>query len=472
MIPYPLELFQSTLSLRRATPGGWAGWVHGLISIHALLAESDAFSPLGALFLDISIHALLAESDGEPAGGGGHHGISIHALLAESDFGGVRTYLDNIISIHALLAESDVIRNFPPRAARGFQSTLSLRRATATGAPHTLTAQISIHALLAESDYCAPPTGEDPVLISIHALLAESDSGFDVLGSTGSISIHALLAESDSGARAPSSACRNFNPRSPCGERRTGLFPKGERAIFQSTLSLRRATPGDRRGGGRRCISIHALLAESDDEAIGSRLYEMSISIHALLAESDIGSYSRFAGESNFNPRSPCGERPGQVLTKTSTGEISIHALLAESDHGPGHHVGGIVPIQSTLSLRRATPAYKTWSTKPSPCGERPRPRPPRWRHRPDFNPRSPCGERLANNLKQAAATHFNPRSPCGERPVTVTKTTSPEGFQSTLSLRRATDCGTDFTFSCIISIHALLAESDPEPVPLDPLYT
>ena len=41
MIPYPLELFQSTLSLRRATPGGWAGWVHGLISIHALLAESD-----------------------------------------------------------------------------------------------------------------------------------------------------------------------------------------------------------------------------------------------------------------------------------------------------------------------------------------------------------------------------------------------------------------------------------------------
>ena len=92
-------------------------------------------------------------------------------------------------------------------------------------------------------------------------------------------------------------------------------------------------------------ISIHALLAESDDEAIGSRLYEMSISIHALLAESDIGSYSRFAGESNFNPRSPCGERPGQVLTKTSTGEISIHALLAESDHGPGHHVGGIVPI-------------------------------------------------------------------------------------------------------------------------------
>ena len=34
--------------------------------------------------------------------------ISIHALLAESDAaGGFSCYLDNIISIHALLAESD-----------------------------------------------------------------------------------------------------------------------------------------------------------------------------------------------------------------------------------------------------------------------------------------------------------------------------------------------------------------------------
>ena len=197
MIPYPLELFQSTLSLRRATPGGWAGWVHGLISIHALLAESDAFSPLGALFLDISIHALLAESDGEPAGGGGHHGISIHALLAESDFGGVRTYLDNIISIHALLAESDVIRNFPPRAARGFQSTLSLRRAT-TAPPHRR----------GSSPHFNPrsPCGER--------------QRFRCPG------IHGI----------------DFNPRSPCGERPLRVGRRGWDGTFQSTLSLRRAT--------------------------------------------------------------------------------------------------------------------------------------------------------------------------------------------------------------------------------------
>ena len=56
--------------------------------------------------------------------------ISIHALLAESDY--VRSNGPNFssISIHALLAESDPPS--PPRARvlQQFLSTLSLRRAT------------------------------------------------------------------------------------------------------------------------------------------------------------------------------------------------------------------------------------------------------------------------------------------------------------------------------------------------------
>ena len=35
-----------------------------------------------------------------------------------------------------------------------------------------------------------------------------------------------------------------------------------------------------------------------------------------------------------------------------------------------------------------------------------------------DFNPRSPCGERLGNKLYNLVIPDFNPRSPCGERPV------------------------------------------------------
>ena len=122
----------------------------------------------------ISIHALLAESDPGRAPLSRVIGISIHALLAESDIVATYNILIWIISIHALLAESDAlgavtspaVSNFYPRSPCGerpcgvivarckaqFLSTLSLRRATRfIGASYGRTA-ISIHALLAESD--------------------------------------------------------------------------------------------------------------------------------------------------------------------------------------------------------------------------------------------------------------------------------------------------------------------------------
>ena len=72
----------SMLSLRRATFVGLAAHRLRNISIHALLAESDADNGDAGNGCDaISIHALLAESDGC-----GTWIISIHALLAESDW--------------------------------------------------------------------------------------------------------------------------------------------------------------------------------------------------------------------------------------------------------------------------------------------------------------------------------------------------------------------------------------------------
>ena len=35
-----------------------------------------------------------------------------------------------------------------------------------------------------------------------------------------------------------------------------------------------------------------------------------------------------------------------------------------------------------------------------------------------DFNPRSPCGERLYQFANNRRIRNFNPRSPCGERPI------------------------------------------------------
>ena len=124
--------------------------------------------------------------------------------------------------------------------------------------------------------------------------------------------------------------------------------------IFLSTLSLRRATAFRRTGAYIHNISIHALLAESDGVDIENINY-WTISIHALLAESDFslcgpcGHLPQFLSTlslrratynvifkisplSNFYPRSPCGERPGQVEEGNPVQYISIHALLAESD--------------------------------------------------------------------------------------------------------------------------------------------
>ena len=171
-------IFLSTLSLRRATVFIFAGKAPYMISIHALLAESDDCrkgqadcsknfyprSPCGERPLSfascltallISIHALLAESDLMWYQCNTVVKISIHALLAESDLPSIATYQVAQISIHALLAESDLRGHFGSIPKLLFLSTLSLRRATKFIRINKFQSSISIHALLAESDLSA-----------------------------------------------------------------------------------------------------------------------------------------------------------------------------------------------------------------------------------------------------------------------------------------------------------------------------
>ena len=176
--------------------------------------------------------------------------------------------------------------------------------------------------------------------------------------------------------------------------------------------------------------------------------YHRPISIHALLAESDPSALRNGLGPADFYPRSPCGERPSR-----------LHKNIC----GWG--------FLSTLSLRRATI------------------RSPKARARKrDFYPRSPCGERQQSihhkssqwiflstlSLRRATAcllgivvnvVDFYPRSPCGERLPLSRKTRQLLLFLSTLSLRRATRLGLLGWLRTLISIHALLAESDVEEV-------
>ena len=147
-----------------------------VISIHALLAESDAqhFSTLHNIL--ISIHALLAESDLSIPITGFLERISIHALLAESDRTGYHSRADRT--------------HFYPRSPCGERLNIRQIQKIENG--------ISIHALLAESDNNINSSVNTADQISIHALLAESDS--------------VMLVESFSDKR-------HFYPRSPCGER-------------------------------------------------------------------------------------------------------------------------------------------------------------------------------------------------------------------------------------------------------------
>ena len=131
----------------------------------------------------------------------------------------------------------------------------------------------------------------------------------------------------------------------------------------------------------------------------------------------------------NFYPRSPCGERPSFLDIDYYKTRISIHALLAESDVSIIELIEGGLVFLSTLSLRRATQRFESAQGHRnhfyprSPCGERLALLTPPTR-KPDFYPRSPCGERHGSPVRSSHDFNFYPRSPCGERRVARTPTT------------------------------------------------
>ena len=95
-----------------------------------------------------------------------------------------------------------------------FQSTLSVRRATAWEDSERLHQGISIHALRKESDILGTWDYVN-IYISIHALRKESDAVAVLLRFERNISIHALRKESDNHKDRQTRPRNDFNPRSP-----------------------------------------------------------------------------------------------------------------------------------------------------------------------------------------------------------------------------------------------------------------
>ena len=122
------------------------------------------------------------------------------------------------------------------------------------------------------------------------------------------ISIHAPLTGSDSPKGLTKTVLRNFNPRSPYGERRSFRCLQFRTVPFQSTLPLRGATLFKRSRDNPGKISIHAPLTGSD-RICSPNASNVFISIHAPLTGSDARVGMLDLWHPDFNPRSPYGER-------------------------------------------------------------------------------------------------------------------------------------------------------------------
>ena len=223
-------------------------------------------------------------------------------------------------------------------------------------------------------------------------------------------------------SRPSTSPSASFNPRSPCGERRwrdlhqallqrvsthaplagsDGYSCSRPRlsSLFQPTLPLRGATGHGRRRHQEADVSTHAPLAGSDGPHLELLNVVLVVSTHAPLAGSDPRTFRCRSRQACFNPRSPCGERLFGFL------------LLVCLDE-----------FQPTLPLRGATP----W----------------RWHRKSSarVSTHAPlAGSDASTRARSGAVRCFNPRSPCGERPTNRAIIALCPPFQPTLPLRGAT---------------------------------
>ncbi len=188
-------------------------------------------------------------------------------------------------------------------------------------------------------------------------------------------------------------APKYFNPRSPCGERHGDWDVLSCFGLFQSALPLRGATLSRLHAYGNQRISIRAPLAGSDERG---RFF------HAEIC--------------NFNPRSPCGER--QLYGRRNARPRQFQSALplrgaTIQPKGPQGQAG----FQSALPLRGATSfafldrdAKGFQSALPLRGATRRKTGNTRWIRY--FNPRSPCGERLALILCNTCDMEISIRAP------------------------------------------------------------
>ena len=170
-----------------------------------------------------------------------------------------------------------------------------------------------------------------------------------------------------------------------------------------------------------KVISIHAPRVGSD-AGLNHNVPGIGISIHAPRVGSDSWILRVWSTDGDFNPRSPCGERPQGLSSGALRGEISIHAPRVGSDLAVQVSSPASLTFQSTLPVWGATQDFLGVVL---------------WK---DISIHAP---RVGSDLYQSGVVplplYFNPRSPCGERRSPCKSPLWANKFQSTLPVWGAT---------------------------------
>ena len=194
------------------------------------------------------------------------------------------------------------------------------------------------------------------------------------------ISTHAPRTGSDGVRWAESSRRKDFNPRSPHGERLLSSYNILWQLSFQPTLPARGAT-------------LNQLVADNGTE----------ISTHAPRTGSDTISDAPRGGGSIFQPTLPARGATRAAAVRAWNNDISTHAPRTGSDTRR-RGADGVLGDISTHAPRTGSDSLAIFSSILTGY----------------FNPRSPHGERPSPPRLLPRLQHFNPRSPHGERHLAV----------------------------------------------------
>ena len=235
------------------------------------------------------------------------------------------------------------------------------------------------------------------------------------------ISIHAPHAGRDRCRRSDRRGKYYFNPRAPCGARPRRLIRPTPRPTLQSTRPVRGAT--------LKPITANMIVEFQSTRPVRG---------------ATIASWPKRPNKADFNPRAPCGARqtgkkegttpkkfqstrPVRGATRGQRGRvqhrrISIHAPRAGRDVRTSRtgmclgHFNPRAPCGARLALGLGPSLSKNFNPR-APCGARPNDSAFNT-HPFHFNPRAPCGARRRDSAGRYCGQHFNPRAPCGARHV------------------------------------------------------